>query len=288
MHRLSGILLCFIAVLSACSKDEQAQQSQPDLVIKLIVDSTQVRLGNTGNPAVLPSGHAGQHPRFNAISAHYLELAPNAFTQIGQGAILYHAPETTLGGATAIDFDQSKQAASDGVFLRIPLNEIPAGTYEWVRLSVSYQNYDVTFHYNGTPYTGTIVSFVGYNTYIRNLILKNQTIGINANKLQGFWGIETPFSVVTGQSPPGSTTVPNPLFATSPIPQGSCVVTGQFAQAITISGTETADVVMKLSLSTNNSFEWIDTNGNGLWDIDTTGAEQVVDMGLRGLIPMTQ
>ena len=42
---------------------------------------------------------------------------------------------------------------------------------------------------------------------------------------------------------------------------------------------------MTLSLSINKSFEWVDTNGNGKWDVTTSGVESVVDMGLRGLVP---
>jgi hypothetical protein len=273
-----------LALLSACKKEDPDPET-PMLVVRIAVDSTQERLGNAGTPSALPAGHAAQHPQFNRISAHYLELAPNAGTLLGTGAIVYHAPETTAGGSNAIDFDRSSVVKPGEVFLQVPLSSISPGSYEWVRLSVSYQNYDVVFYYNNTPITGTIASFVGYNTYIRTLLLKNQSVAVNANKLQGFWGIETPFSVSTGQAPPGATTVPNPLFATSPIPQGSCVVTGKFAQALNITGNETSDVNITLSLSTNNSFEWIDSNANGLWDVDTSGAEPVVDMGLRGLIP---
>ncbi|MFM9056089.1 MAG: hypothetical protein ACKOQY_05295 [Bacteroidota bacterium] len=279
------VLLAGLSLLGACKKEE-SDPAEPMLVVRIAVDSTQARLGNAGTASPLPAGHAAQHPQFNRISAHYLELAPNATTLLGTGAVVYHAPETTAGGSNAIDFDRSSVVAPGSVFLKVPLSSISPGNYEWVRLSVSYQNYDVVFYYNNTPITGTIASFVGYNTYIRSLVLKNQSIAVNANKLQGFWGIETPFSVNTGQAPPGATTVPNPLFATSPIPQGSCVVTGKFAQALNITGNETSDVNITLSLSTNNSFEWIDSNANGLWDVDSTGAESVVDMGLRGLIPL--
>jgi hypothetical protein len=40
-----------------------------------------------------------------------------------------------------------------------------------------------------------------------------------------------------------------------------------------------------MSLSINNSFEWVDVNGNGKFDVDPGSGENVVDMGLRGLIP---
>jgi hypothetical protein len=80
----------------------------------------------------------------------------------------------------------------------------------------------------------------------------------------------------------------NPLFASSPIPPGSCVVTGKFATPLVITGQETENLTLTLSFSINNSFEWIDSNGNGQLDIYADGvtpAEKIVDMGLRGLVP---
>lgn len=271
-------------LFSSCKKDESTS-AEPMLVVRISVDSTQERLGNTGAPNPMPAGHAGQHPLFNKISAHYLELAPSALTLLGQGAIVYHAPETQAGGDTAIDFQKATVVKPGEVFLKVPIRNITPGSYEWVRLSVSYQNYDIRFRYAGNEYSSTLASFVGYNNYITSFKVKNQTVNVNASKKQGFWAFETPFNVVSGQSPPGATTVPNPLFNTSPIPQGSCVVTGRFIDNLVITGDEQTDVSITLSLSTNNSFEWIDTNGNGAWDVDTSGVEQVVDMGLRGLVP---
>jgi hypothetical protein len=130
---------------------------------------------------------------------------------------------------------------------------------------------------------------VGYNTYIGSYLVNTQTIAVNDDKLQGYWGMEvvTPFVTQTfqGQSPQGATTVPNPLASTSPIPAGSCVVTGNFAEPLVITGSETEDIVVTLSLSSNQSFEWIDTNSNGIFEPEF---EQVVDMGLRGLIPIVE
>ena len=285
--RRSLIVLVALLFFAACKKDDNPSPTEPKLIVKLKTDPTQQRLGNLGQPANLPSGHAGQNPRFNKIASHYLEFAPSALTALGAGTVLYYAPETTAGGANAIDFSRSILCDNNGVFLSIPLKSITPGSYEWVRCSLSYQNYDVDFSYNGIQLTGTIASFVGYNTYISNYVIKSQTQTVNANKLQGYWGFETHSYnfVQSGQAPPGATTVPNPLFASSPIPAGSCVVTGSFAQPLVITGTETSDITVTLSLSTNKSFEWIDDNGNGKWDATNTSIEQVVDMGLRGLVP---
>lgn len=270
--------------LFSCKKENNTvTPPAPKLIIKIQVDPTLGRLGNTGQPVSIPAGHAGQNPMVRKIGAHYLEFSQTALTPIGGGDVLYHAPETSLGGSTAIDFDQSKVVDPGAVFLELPLSDLSAGTYTYARVSLSYQNGDVTFYYGGQPYVGTLASFVGYNTYIRNYTIKNQQVPVNANKPQGYWGVETINGVTTGQTPPGSITVPNPIFATSPIPAGSCLVTGAFNTPLVITGNETGNVTVNLNLSTNKSFEWMDGNGNGRWDVDLN--ENVVDMGLRGLFP---
>ena len=279
-------------LLSSCDRDTTDDSATDDptntearLIIKLAVDPDQARLGNLGEPASIPDGHAAQSPRFNTISAHYLELAPTATTPLGQGSILYNAPETNQGGSTAIDFEQALIVSPGEEFLNIPLSQLSAGSYQWVRLSLSYQNYDIDFQFNDIPLSGTVASFVGFDTYIDSYLIKDETVTVTDNKKQGYWGFESNGIVQTGQAPEGATTVPNPLFDSSPIPQGSCVVTAGFETPLQINGDETQDIVLTLSLSTNQSFEWIDTNGNGIWDVTSDATEPVVDMGLRGLKP---
>ena len=65
-----------------------------------------------------------------------------------------------------------------------------------------------------------------------------------------------------------------------------CLFTVKFETPLVVSGEEKEDLNLKLAFSTNNSFEWTDTNGNGTWDFDMeTGMnEPLVDMGLRGFI----
>nr|MBP6658316.1 hypothetical protein [Bacteroidia bacterium] len=68
----------------------------------------------------------------------------------------------------------------------------------------------------------------------------------------------------------------------SPVPAGSCVVTGAFDQPLVITGNETKDIVINVSLSVNNSFEWIDVAGDNVYE---PAVDAVVDMGVRGVIP---
>ncbi|MEZ4799563.1 MAG: hypothetical protein R2809_07300 [Flavobacteriales bacterium] len=289
---LLALLLAFS--FFSCKKDEETpepsitpEETGPKLIFKFRFDPNQERLNNLGMPAAIPDGHAAQSPDFHAISAHYIEMTNGPLVQLGAGEVLYMAPETTAGGANAIDFNQSIIKGQDEVFFEVPLSQVTPDTYEWIRVSLAYQNYDIDFTYSTFNLTGTIASFVGFNTYIEDYTINTQSIAVNENRLQGYWGLEvaSPLGVETfsGQAPPGATTVPNPLSSTSPIPAGSCVVTGDFEQPLVITGNETEDIVVYLSLSTNNSFEWVDNNGNGLYEPET---EQVVDMGLRGIIPM--
>ncbi|MDP2162469.1 MAG: hypothetical protein Q8K02_18455 [Flavobacterium sp.] len=278
------IIIVFSFVFFSCSSDD-ATSEEPSLIIKFKFDPNQVRLNNIGQPSTIPSGNAAQSPDMKKISAHYLELATSASTLLGQGKILYHAPETNLGGTTAIDFSQAIVVGQNEVFLKIPITPQMIGTYEWIRVSLAYQSGTIQVLNQGATYSGTLDSFVGYNTFIGAHAIGNNVFPINGNRSQGYWAFalnNLPFAT-SGQAPEGATTVPNPLFQTSPIPQGSCVVTGKFANDFIITGNETRDIVMTLSLSVNNSFEWTEINADGKFE--PAIGENVVDMGLRGLLP---
>lgn len=282
---------------SSCKKGV-ADTASANLIFKFQFDSTQARLNNVGQSAPVAAGNAAQSPKFNKMSAHYIELTPTALTALGTGAVLYRAAEVTTGGPNAIDFEKAQLAGHNEIFFAIPIRNVPAGEYEWLRVSLAYQNFDVKFLIDTTinnitvkeEFPGTAAGFIGFNTYIKSFTIKNNSVPVNANKPQGFWGFETllsfggsnfPFTT-TGQAPPGATTVVNPIFATSPIPQGSCVVTSDFQPGkLKITGKETSDIVVNVSLSTNKSFEWKEVVADGKWE--PTKGEQVVDMGIRGM-----
>lgn len=277
-------LICVFALFS-CSEDNDDAPSEPQLIIKFKFDPNQERLNNFGQPSTIPMGNAAQSPDVRRMSANYIEFAPTASTLLGEGEIVFIGPETTAGGSNAIDFQNAGFAGDNEMFLSIPLSEVSSGNYDWVRVSLAYQEGDIDFKaVDGNDYTGTLASFVGYNSYITSFNLNDSSFDVNANRLQGFWVFEALGFTAEGQAPEGATTVPNPLFNSSPVPQGSCVVTGQFENGLTITGSETQDVVVTLSFSINNNFEWTEVNADGKFE--PTAGEQVVDMGLRGLIPM--
>jgi len=286
----------------------------PRLIFKFKFDSTQVRLNAFGNPiSSISAGHGALSPVFNKMAAHYLELAQNDYTLLGAGKVLYHAPETSKGGSTAIDFGRSVVVKEGAIFFSKAINEITPGTYQWLRLSLSYQNYDLPFLSNtlvGTQY-GTIASFLGYKTYVEKYKIKTQDYvpsasvgGPNSNHAQGYWGFETNYILgypnnnghymLDGQPPVGATTVVNPNFANSPIPAGSCVVTAKFTNnlgtivsPLIITGSETNDIIITVSLSTNKSFEWLEVGTpDGYYKPDA--GETPIDMGIRGMLPKVQ
>lgn len=295
--------LAALALITSCKKEEEPTPGPTPsglrLILKFKFDSTQVRLDELGQPEPnLPAGRAAQNPRFNKMSAHYVEFAPTAWTLPGQGEVVYRAPETTAGGANAINFSQSVVAGQGETFLSVPLSQLSAGTYPWIRVSLGYQNYDIDFRYTDTVFglggldlEGTIASFIGFNTYISTFTINQQSLTINDDRAQGFWAFEVidplvPVAPISGQAA-GVTTVPNPLFASSPIPANSCLVTGGFAQPLVITGNETEDVVITVSLSTDRSFEWSD-NGDGIYEPGYPAFDVVQDMGVRGLIPTVE
>ena len=183
-------IFCIVLILAAivpfisCSNDSP---DEPMLIVKFQFDPTQARLNNLGQPSTVAAGNAAQSPLFNTISSHYIELAPNANTQLGTGTVIYHAPETTVGGGNAIDFSKSKIVSQGETFLKIPLSQVAAGSYEWMRVSISYQNYQINVRSAGVDYAGTLASFVGFNTYLGTFNIGNAIFPVNGNRAQGYW-----------------------------------------------------------------------------------------------------
>ncbi len=312
---MKKLLLLTLATLClfACKKDDDTGNPPVTTAAKLRInfrfDANQERLDNLGNPATMPTGHAGQTPDFNSMSVHFIEFVPTEFTAYKGGAEVYQGAEVSATNSnpfnfnTAIDFASAKLASDGTLFHEIPLNEVAPDTYRHLRVSVAYQNYDVKYNLLNVPFlgdvnnqNGTIASFLGYNTYITDVRPNTLSESVNDFKLQGFWAFETELDgtlaayndIYSGEAPQGATTVVNP-FPNSGVPPGTCVVAGDFETDLVISGDETEDIEVTLSFSVNDSFEWIDSNGNGQWDFDldnggVNGAiEPVVDMGVRGL-----
>ena len=301
------LLLTTISLFAiSCKKTEEP--SGPKLIFKFRFDSAQTRLDNLGRPSAIVAGNAGQSPVFHSMSAHYIELAPDSLSPFGVAAnILYKNNEVTTGGDNAIDFSNSIVKGEGEVFYSVPLKNLTVGTYKWLRISLAYQNYDIKMQYryagynSGNPFTfnGEVASFLGFNTYITSYNLKGENIAINANRKQGYGAVKAynlpgsyNLAAIQWPAPPvGRTTVVNPFATALGIPAGSCLVTGKFTAPINITGNETTDIIVTVSLSTNKSFEWFDKRADGIFEpVDGLNSnaplDSVVDMGIRGMIPV--
>lgn len=279
---VTGFFMC------SCKKENTGPNTEgPKINFSFHFDSTQARLNALGQEVPVGMGNGALSPVFNVMSSHYVELAPDQFTALGAGQVLYKSAETTAGGERAIDFSHSKLAGQDEVFLSIPVSAVLAGTYNWLRVSLAYQNYNIKYRYMNQMLQGTLASFIGFRTYLTSYHVKDSSLTVNGNRNQGYWAFESSYLgygfVSSGQAPAGATTVPNPIFATSPIPAGSCVVTGRFQTPLVISGHETSDINIRVSLSTNKSFEWTEVANPGTYD--PADGDVPVDMGIRGMVP---
>lgn len=272
--------------------------SGPKLILKFVFDSTQTRLNNFGQASSVAAGNAAYSPVFNFMSAHYIELAQGDLTAVGAGVKLYHAPETSCGGTTAITHCDGVLAKNNAVFFSTPITSTLAGTYKWLRVSLAYQNYDIKVKTTSAGViVGTVASFVGYRTYVSKYKMHGAVMtptagGGAGNKSQGYWGFHTKvFGVdywADGQAAATTVVNPNP---SSPIPAGSCLVTGEFVSAsaptigapLVITGNESSDIIITVSLSTNKSFEWHEITFDGYYQPEI--GEYPVDMGVRGMIP---
>lgn len=278
----------------------------PMVHFRLKFDPLQERLNAQGLSSGIASGRAAQTPYMNSIGIQQIELATSNTIPLSKGVIVLSTPSSTSGTETIIDFSQVKIAKENDVFLSIPMSQLGVGRYEWVRVAVSYLNFDVQFNMTNVAFSGSFndekgsfATFLGKNNAISQYRVGTKDDVINGNRKQGYWSFETKLNpayasnnqMYTGQTPDGFTTFVNPIYATSPLPQGACVVTGMFDTPLSITGKETQDMTITLSFSTNRAFEWEETiNRNGKWDADHNQnvtapptIERVVDAGFRGL-----
>lgn len=296
--------LLLLTTLIACSEKESAV---PMLHITFLIDSTAMRLDNLGNPIEVAMGNSAQSPDFDQLGLHFIGLYRDKFTPYESGVTVYSSPNTDEGGVAAIDFERELILDQVNNRISVPLSAITPGTYEYFRSSIGFQKYTIVYNLGGASSTytdwptgvsddidvlGTIASFLGYNTYIKTYELDDRTVDVYANRLQGYFGLES-FGVIAGyqvrevtEGESDQTTVPNPIDDTSPVPAGSCVVTGKFPEALKIPDAANQDINIRVIVSINKSFEWEDTNSNGKYE--PLLGERVVDMGTRGVFPSVQ
>jgi len=280
----------FVLIFSACNKKEE---NSPQLIFKYTFDENGARLDNLGQPASIPTGNAAQTPVMKEIGVHSIELIEYVATYPTLNTIIYQGDTKAFNGDSGIDFDQELIVKDGEVLVKIPIENITPGTYNYLRNSLGFQRADIEFYYNDSIYgdfnlTAELASFVGYKTYLSSFDVGDQNIEVDDIVSQGFWAIhiDEPISVTQqGNSPGLGTTVPNPLGADSPIAPGSCLVTGEFETPLIITGEETEDIIVEVQISINNSIEWTEVNVDGKFE---PAVENLVDMGTRGLKAVIQ
>lgn len=155
------MIACSILLVSCSDSNEDCciNPEQPQLIIKLKFDPYQTRLNNLGQPSTIPSGNAAQSPNIRRMSANYIEFTPSATTLLGNGELIFKGSETTTGGNRAINFQAASFAGNEETFISIPLNEVANGNYNWVRVSLAYQEGTINVRApDGNDYSGTLAS----------------------------------------------------------------------------------------------------------------------------------
>src|SRR5207253_1796479 len=133
----------------------------------------------------------------------------------------------------AIVFCKSVACKDGDIFFSVPFSKITPGTYKWLRVSLAYQNYDIKVKTSAAGIIdGTIASFVGFNTYVQKYKMQGAVMTptlSGVNRKQGYWGFYTKIlgTEYKSEGEAAGTTVVNPN-PNSPIPAGSCLVTGEF------------------------------------------------------------
>jgi hypothetical protein len=291
-------LLC--ACLGSCKKKPEAQVH---FIIKF--DPLQERLNDKGVAVPIPTGRATQTPNLNQIGVECLEIAANANTPVNKGIPVFQSVLKSSGNETITDYAQLKMVKDGETIVSVPMSKLGVGKFEWVRLGVAYQNFDILFSMQEVPFAGnftdergSFAAFLSKSNYITTHTVATKSETINGNKPQGYWVFETKFPsayatlnrLFNGKIPDSTLTFVNPLHATAPLPTGSNLIVGRFDTPLSITGQENQDITVTLTLSTNKSFEWEESIlRNGKWDSNAqanTGqpsVERVVDVGFRGL-----
>ena len=116
MKILNLLLIVCVVIVSSCASDaDDTTPAEPQLIIKLKFDPTQVRLNNLGQPSTIPAGNAAQSPTIRRMSANYIEFAPSPTTLLGQGEIIFNFSEKDEKDYR--DFSTEKYLSDTAIFI---------------------------------------------------------------------------------------------------------------------------------------------------------------------------
>lgn len=295
--RIITAILCSITLLS-CDKDVTEFVS---IYFQAEADLVGTPLGSDGSAYVNAPGVAAITPdSVDYISIYYIELVPDANTQYKDGVTIWRSPETFETNVAAIDFDSLIRITPNEDIFISNLKRVLPGTYSHIRVGVACISYNITVNVEDFDVIGdkenvpaTILSFLGYRTYLREVELASFTESIFDDRVLGFYMMATRFEdqpmanfLRMVQVNSNAMNVVNELAATAPIPTTQAIITGTFDTPLIIEEDESRDLVVRISPILKDVVRFEDLNSNGIWDVNAQFqalSEPLNDMGLGGV-----
>lgn len=272
----------------SCHFNQVARCSAPPcLNVCFIYAPTSWRLDASGQNSSPASGNAGQRVSDVVIYPRYLELSPNAATALGSGQVLYQTathdgqPETGTGATILDDITGTAQGE---VAFSFSIASIARNFYQYLRVGIAYYQGRTGLRHNtgssNLDMSGVVGAFTGTRVQATTITLNGTAVALNTNVSQGFW-VYKGDSLAKIDGTATTVTAVNPIADTSTVPTGSDVITGAFTGSLDLSGSYDDDLYVMAILSTNQSFEWVDSTADGAWG--GSGGESVYDFAFRSL-----
>lgn len=142
---------------------------------------------------------------------------------------------------------------------------------------------------NSAKVTMPFKSFLAHACYVPQFYIGDSLEKINNIRAQGFTISQlhytTPSIHHVYRSSSKLVTAPNPIYKTCPsIPRSGIITAGFLNKNVVISESSNTDIVIDVSFSTKQAFEWEDNNKNGSFDVIPV-YETIANIGLRGMQP---
>ncbi len=227
----------------------------------------------------MPNGHGAHSPTYNGIFIGLIELLADSTIPFGEGVSL-------MIQSLTINFSDTGYACcnsliADGYVFNVGIDTsaIP-NTFKYIRISFIYENFSIWYKFNGNSYNASVAAFLAPKTLAYNYHINDSSYSSFSVKLNGQWELEvdTPGygTVLRGIA---STTQPNVLSSSSPIPIGGCIVTCPILPTLFLDQPDTK--IITISISSNKSFEWVDHSDPNYFE--PFDGDTIVDVGIRGV-----
>lgn len=285
------MLVGAFSLIVGCSKQGAAGNN---LNIHFTFDSNQERLDSNGI-VDNPNGNAGsQHIEVKRFAIARIEFNKGNDTNSSNALTFYKTEDTVINGVYVLNFPKLVWLDKTNNKLTIPIDNIPFGEYQFMKIVIAVIDYEITGQLNlsagkSVQVIMPIKSFLGHACYIPNFNIGDSLETINNIRAQGFtvslvhYAPANIHRVFRGSAK--IVTAPNPIYKTSPTIARSGIITAAFLnKSVVINETTNQDIELNVSFSTNKAFEWDDNNKNGAFDVVPV-YEPIANIGLRGMQP---